>query len=62
VISAQVTNLLAKEMLAELATFGNYEKTYSQLSYLYNLDLELVFKTYESILDSAKDIPEGFTE
>jgi hypothetical protein len=26
------------------------------------LDLELVFKTYESSLDSAKDIPEGFTE
>jgi hypothetical protein len=24
--------------------------------------MELVFKTYESILDFAQDIPEGFTE
>jgi hypothetical protein len=34
VILPQVNNLLAKEMLAELSAFGNFEMTYSELRHL----------------------------
>jgi hypothetical protein len=34
VVSPQVTNLLAKEMLMELPAFAKFENTYNELSYL----------------------------
>ena len=52
-MNEHIAEYRARELLAEVNTLEKFAKTFSEIEYLSDLDLDAIFKAYESVISKA---------